>query len=218
MTLNLGANGIVLGPSSDRLVLEWGGRQISTLAVIQPQTPVCREKTEPVSLSGMTVVGENVRGDDEFDGNGPRMSTSVDLLVQPTRIDVRVAFRATETESDWSTAAKTETRTAYNVDPQWKITKVNGEHRLDHEFVDADHTINAFSFPGGLVARLEYVGDTGGDDIGKTKVDVTFHRLSVSMVEQGNCVPADSLRRLRDVNLLGPGSMLRFETLPPVSP
>src|SRR5690606_17636602 len=41
MTLNLGANGVPLSSKSNRITLEWEGKVISSIAVIQPETPVC---------------------------------------------------------------------------------------------------------------------------------------------------------------------------------
>ena len=41
MTLKFGANGVQLDNTSARLVLEWGGKPVSSVAVIQPTTTVC---------------------------------------------------------------------------------------------------------------------------------------------------------------------------------
>lgn len=210
MTLNLGGNGIVLGPNSERLVLRWGGADISTIAVIQPQTPVCRTRTQVVRPDKLTVVGDHTRGDREFDGHGPNASTTINLIRSDARVDVRALFVATETQSDWTTARKLETRVAFNAPVGWRIESIHGQTTFSHGYRDTDHAQDDFEFPGGLVKRLVYVGDTSGDDVGETRVEITFNEFQVTLAETGDCVSPHAMQAIRDRGAISPATLERL--------
>jgi hypothetical protein len=61
MTLNLGGTGVVFTAQSQRLVLRWQEQEISTIAVIQPITPVCKSRTLTVPVGNVTYVPHTQR-------------------------------------------------------------------------------------------------------------------------------------------------------------
>jgi len=131
-------------------------------------------------------------GDREFGGNGPSISTTVELSIEPgARRSVRatVNFTATEIGGDRSTVAGNWTRTIYIAPENRTIAEILSDTSSSIDFVSAhsagleigmggdmteldSYGIRSFE-PIGMqalpdseaVSRLFYVGDTGGNDI-----------------------------------------------------
>jgi hypothetical protein len=195
MTLKFGASGVQLDDASERFVLKWDGREISTIAVIQPETPVCATKVERFQPGKITYVPPHVRGDREFKGHGPKVTASVALDVGPSSIQARVSMNAKETKKDWTTASGTKNVVIYNAPPGWRIERVVGGLASTFSYEDSDLTLDSFELgSGGPVQRFVFTGDTGGSEAGtRTQVDVSFNELSIELVETGDCVSPDRL-------------------------
>jgi hypothetical protein len=213
MTLGFGAAGVQLTSTSQRFVLEWEGKQISSVAVIQPQTPVCQSKIVAFTPGQVTYVPPHTNGDREFDGNGPAVTARVDLLVRPQSIDARVYMRARETESDWTTAEGTKEFPLYKPDPGWQITGVVESTVTTHSYTDSNHSLDSFDKgSGSAVRRFVFVGDTEGDEAGtRTKVDVAFNQLRIQQSQTANCVPAPAIKALRDTKAIDAKTLERLE-------
>ena len=169
MTLKFGATGVQLTDTSQRFVLEWEGRQISTVAVIQPQTPVCESRIVRLPLTRVTYVPPHTRGDGEFDGNGPVVDARVNLLVRPQSIDARVYMKAQETSSDWTTAEGTKVFPLFKPGPDWQIDGVVEDTVTTHHYVDTNTTDDSFDKGSGTaVKRFVFVGDTDEQRGGNT--------------------------------------------------
>jgi hypothetical protein len=214
MTLSFGAAGVQLDDASQRFVLEWEGKQISTVAVIQPQTPVCQSKVVQFTPGPVTYTPPHTRGDRDFDGNGPVVDARVDLLVRPQSIDARVYMRAQETKKDWTTAEGTNDFPLFRPDPGWQIDGVVEGSVTMHHYVDSNHTNDSFDKGSGTaVKRFVFVGDTDGDEAGtRTKVDVAFNELRIQETQTANCVSA------RAILALPTHSAIRAQTLQRLKP
>ena len=214
MTLRFGANGVQLDGQSSRFVLQWGGRVISTIAVIQPATPVCKSNVAPVDSVTVTLRPPKTQGDSDFDGHGPRVRTRVDLLPSPRALTVRVFMRAKETKSDYSTAEGDQTFPVYTPPPGWEIENLVEPRSMNpHTYTDGTVDRNDdFNLGGGPVKRLLFVGDTSGDDAGvKTQVTVSLNRLHVQLTQVGNCVSDTAARAARAQELLDDGTFNRLK-------
>jgi hypothetical protein len=210
MTLNLGSAGVALGPSSQRLVVRWQEADLSSVAILQPFIPACREDVRSFSPSPITLIPPLVRGDPEFSGNGPEVFVRVVLTQTPERIDATITMRAEETESDWTTADGTITRTIYQPPPGWAIQALVGETESAIGYIDSGHDDETLS-PAGPAGTFTIVGDEEGDDVGRhTRVDVAFESLQVELVEVADCVPPNALRQLDLQGLLSPSARTRF--------
>lgn len=214
MTIKFGASGVQLDSTSERFVLVWGGREISTIGVIQPPTPVCEEKIISIQPGSITYMPPHVFGDKDFDGNGPRVIADVRLSVGPRDIVARIYMDAKETKSDWTEARGTTVNTIYTADPDWRIDQVLGPLVSHHEYIDNDdHVSDSFDLGGGgLVRRFVYVGDTGDDEAGtRTKVDVTFNQIRIRVVKATHCVPAGTVRQLHKEGLIDDSTYNRLK-------
>lgn len=213
MTLNLGANGVPLTSTSNRITLEWQGKQISSIAIIQPTTPVCRERTEVYARDTyLSFTPPHTRGDREYKGHGPRVWATAQWAHDEARVSVRLWMKAEETESDWTTAEGDRVETYYTAPPGWRIESVLGSLDSSAYYIDTDHSEDRIGGgPSGPVREFVFRGDRAGDEAGTyTGVDVYFNPLTVELVEVANCVSARSLRTLRATQLLAP---LTFERL-----
>ncbi len=213
MTLKFGATGVQLDDASGRFVLEWEGREISTIAVIQPPTPVCVSRLVRVPPGRVTFMPPHTRGDRDFNGHGPKVNVTVTLLVTPQAISGRVYMKAKETKRDWTTAEGTKDFLLFTPDPGWRIDRAAGDDASSHEFTDGDHADDSFDLGSGdLVKRMVFVGDTSGSEAGtRTKMDVTFNDLRVELTQTTNCVPDRAIRQLRQLNLINPVVFSRLQ-------
>jgi hypothetical protein len=220
MTISFGAGGVQLDDQSRRFVVEWQGKPISTIAVIQPETPVCETKVITVPSATVTFTPPKVgRGDADFDGNGPIVTTRVSLITTPQTVQATIFMQARETKSDWTEASGSETFSLYTADPGWKIDGVHGEQFHTHSYIDSNHSTDSFDRgSGGLVKRFEYVGDTDGDEAGtRTQVKVIFNQLKIEVTKTENCISPRTVqsllqqKRMLHRDLITERSLLRLE-------
>lgn len=213
MTLKFGATGVQLDEHSERFALEWEGRTISTIAVIQPATPVC--ESQVANVDGLKVTFRPPRagrGDADFAGHGPAVTTLVTLFPAADALRARVYMKARETRSDWTEASGSQDFELYRPPTGWVIERLPGATQASHSYVDSNHNLDSFDLGGGLVKRLEYVGDTDGDEAGtRAQVTVVFNRVPVELRQTGNCVPQGTVRALKDRNLISPAALQRLE-------
>lgn len=217
MTLNLGANGVPLSSASNRITLEWEGEQISSIPVIQPVTPVCREQT--VEYARTTYLSftppHTGMGDREYAGHGPEVWATARWELVGDQVSVRLWMKAQETRSDWTTAEGVRVEPYYTAPPGWRIERVVGDVESSAHYVDTDHNLDRVGGgPSGPVKEFVFRGDRRGDDAGTyTGVDVYFNPLTVELVEVGDCTSPSALRALEAAGALAPSTLRRVEAL-----
>ena len=192
MTLKFGANGAALNPQSERIVLKIADQELSSIGIVQPDTPTCESKTIPVTPNPEEYIPPKVKGDGEFNGNGPHIWATVRLIVKPRRLDAEIYMRAKETGDPWrgepSEAKGTKEVTLYTPDPGWKIESVVDQNSSHFSYIDPDENLDSKPGGSGPVKRWLFQGDTQGSDIGKTSVKVTFNTLRIVVTQSINCV------------------------------
>lgn len=123
-----------------------------------------------------------VGGDQEYKGHGPFMSSQIQLYVfNGNELWASVYLDAIETKSDWTEAEGTAWFMLYKAPKN--IAAINSVTFFQHQFTDTDHAHDIFSFaPSNLVQKLDYVGDTYGNEAGsKTGVKVYFNPISLTL-------------------------------------
>jgi len=221
MTLNLGAAGVPLNTNSQRLILRWDDRNISTIAVIQPSPDICETKFDNHGPSNITVMPRHAtmpgksRGDREFDGNGPHMYCYVRLYNMGNRVEARIVVRARETKSDWTYGTRDQRFTIYSADPGYEIESIVTPTTANHSYTDNDHSVDVFN-GSGPVQKFMFNGDGSGNDIGSnTKVTIQFNALRVQLKETGDCVSSATLRSLELSNKISPELKTKIESMRP---
>lgn len=214
MTLKFGANGVQLDKSSSRIVLEWGGKQISSVAVIQPSTPVCSSKIQTVNPGtiGPYIPPKVGQGDSDFNGNGPDVNADVTLIVTPHALSAKVHMHAKETKSDWTEVEGWQTYQLYAPEPGWKIEQVIGKTSSSHHYIDSNSTEDSFDLgTGELVRRFVYVGDTDGDEAGtRTSVKVTFNDIQLVLAQTANCVSDTAVKGAQATGMISSHAAARL--------
>ena len=216
MTLNLGANGVPVSSTSNRLTLEWQDRLISSIAVIQPATPVCREKTETYTRSTyLSYTPPHTRGDREYSGNGPEVWATARWISDGAHVNLRLWMKAKETRSDWTTAEGERIEPYYTAPSGWRIDSIEGNVESSAHYVDTDHNDDRQGGgPNGPVKEFKFRGDRDGDDAGSyTGVDVNFNPLVVKLVEVANCAPASTVKSLQIKGLIAPDTIKRMQPM-----
>ncbi|MBK8702854.1 MAG: S8 family serine peptidase [Saprospiraceae bacterium] len=157
----------------------------------------------PAAITGLCP-SNKIAGDHEFGGNGPRLSGSINISISPdgNNLLARIDFIARETGGDWSEVRGSWTRTIYTAPPGMRILNINStpsvniNHLLigggrDEFWQGCDGDEHAF-VPGGPIARMVVVGDTGGADISgdadcncDTRINrIEFNSISVSLTNR----------------------------------
>jgi len=118
------------------------------------------------------------RGDREFNGNGPRVETSITLEIRnTTEIWAIINFTATETVSDFSTVSQRFERRVFRSPGNRRISEILSPRTTNINFIsprggeqfigatgDSNNTVTNTE-PMNFIRRMAIVGDTGGDDI-----------------------------------------------------
>ncbi|WP_437677735.1 hypothetical protein [Sorangium sp. So ce131] len=131
-------------------------------------------------LSTDFFVPPHVGGDAEYNGHGPSVGLQVELSVfNDNELWAAVTMDALETRSDWTRATGTAWYRLHTANGT--IVDVSSPTAFVHTYTDTDHAHDIFSFaPGSLVQKLDYVGDTRGNDAGrKTGVRVYFNPITI---------------------------------------
>ncbi|MER2514572.1 MAG: hypothetical protein ABTQ25_19550 [Nitrosomonas ureae] len=216
MTLNLGANGVPVSSASDRLTLEWQSRPISSIAVIQPATPVCEEKPETYERNTyLSFTPPHTRGDKEFSGHGPEVWANARWSNEGTHVNFRLWMKAQETRSDWTTAEGERTEIYYTPPPGWRIDSIANSLESTAHYIDTDHNDDRQGGgPNGPVKEFKFRGDRSGDDAGSyTGVDVTFNPLVMKLVKVADCAPASAIKSLQIKDLIAPSTIKRLQPM-----
>jgi len=191
LTANLGGNGIPLNSGSDQIILKYKGNILSEIPVIQVAPEICDSKAARTEPKSHTLVPTLTRGDREFDGNGPYVTSWVKLKLSQDKKNLRAEMymEAKETRSDWSTAKKTQTITLYNAPNNWVIEKITTNPMSIHRnYLDDDHALDTYNIGGGPVEKMVFTGDLSGDDIGRTQVEISFRPINLQLRENKDCV------------------------------
>lgn len=120
-----------------------------------------------------------IRGDREFGGNGPKVTGSVSLIKNRNVYQAQIKFSAKETKHDWSHVTGEWTRDVLFLPVNWKVNKIISPHQntyfdytvstmpsRGHMFTDGGYRPGTLSISRtGIVKRLQFIGDTGGNDI-----------------------------------------------------
>jgi len=198
MTLNLGSNGVPISQLSKRIILRWNNKDISTIAIIQPNPVICESSTyqfQPTSISYMPPL---TRGDEEFAGHGPEIYALVSLKIENKRnLVANVYMRAKETKSDWTTAEGNKKFVLYTANSDKIIESIIGPNFASYSYIDNNHNMD--EFPGsGPIRRFRFMGDGKGNDVGyHTRVEIDFNNIKLQLKDANDCISTYMLKSLQ---------------------
>lgn len=216
VTINLGSNGVPLDASSKKIELLSGTKLITAIPVIQPVTPVCQTKTVPFKGEPITFTPPHVgSGDNDFVGHGPKITTRLTLSVKGDGVDFSLFMDARETKSDWTEVSGKKSGTFYTPEHGWKVESVTPDHSEDSfTYSDGDHQ-PVTRYPGsGPVAYIKYIGDTEGDDVGRTGETINFKQVDIELVQTTDCVSPKMVKKMLDRKEMRPETAKRLSSSP----
>ena len=225
MVLDLTAGGANVGTEDRRILFGWDGEVQSVVPVLSPgaATPSCEIRTALVTGDPQTFTPPHVRGDKDFDGNGPcvRLGVTLDQDALGQSVRARLDLEAFECDEDFAkpeedyTTARGSTRVTLFTVPAAgdRILQVNLDSTFEARWIDSDHTDDLLTFAGTQpVEKIRSVGDTDGDEAGiRTLAEVFFREMRVTYEDCGGTEPPipepppPATARL-SVSLLGSGS------------
>ena len=221
MTLNLGAAGAPVNTSSQRFILRWNGRNISSIAVIQAAPKICETEYHEFTPGNITFIPPRVgNGDAEFGGHGPSVYCSVTLINYGDHINARINMDARETKSDWTEAEGSNEFDIYHADPDKTIEKIVSPVAANIQYTDSDHE-DDFYGGNGCISSFNFVGDTDGDEAGtRSNVTVAFNSIRLQLKEKGDCVSTQMLQMLYLQKRMSPNLLQQIRVLEnrPVNP
>jgi hypothetical protein len=205
-TINLGTTGLKLTPQSQKIsVLTTANPpvELSGINVIQPQPKICEERdTPPLAIGPVSLVADShTGGDGEFNGNGPHVQIAFQMFPLGTDLRYLMTIIATETGGD-GTQFRGFGGGTLSLNPPlpagFTIVSVNGATASAADYTDQDSKDDHVSpNNGGPVREFVVVGDTSGDDFGKTGIkSVSFNTVGLHIKETGNCVTKAEARTL----------------------
>jgi hypothetical protein len=204
-TINLGATGLKLTERSQRIVVSTTAQpviELTAINIVQPQPKICEERDLPPNTpAAISFLPENhIAGDKEFGGHGPHITAS--LVILPVQGSLTYVFTmiARETGGD-HTEVRGMTSGTLQLNPPlpsgMRILSVNGQLESDVEYIDRNHDNDTLPANGGPVREFVFIGDTDGDDVGRTRLlRASFNPLGLHAVEVGNCVTRSQARSL----------------------
>jgi len=121
-------------------------------------------------------------GDNEFDGNGPDVSSSVSVFVRNGNVYATISIAAAETKPDRTTAQGSTTIRIWSQTATSKATRLKISDDYDnHSYRDNDHDVDVFS-GSGPVAQYRIMGDGKGNDVGRhTQVTIVFNPITIDV-------------------------------------
>lgn len=216
LVANLGSNGIQLTDRSNKLVLKWNNQLVSEMQVIQPVIEPCNIRERNLTgLSKIVLVPQHKaapgfsKGDREFAGNGPCVSGWIQLYTKNSGRELWAESYVQMWECPDNLGKIREDYTYGDIRKVHKITTAdNGwyfksikDNRIDRfEFIDNDHHPNTIAGEG-PVSNYKIIGDTGGADIGESRLEITLKSIAVTLEEYGDCIRNPNKFNPLDANL-----------------
>lgn len=204
MILNLGLNGIRLSSASTRIVLRWNDRDMWTIQIIQPEPDICDTYHVHKQFNDISYAPPLVKGDREFNGNGPNIFANVRLINGGNRLIARVYMRAQETRSDSTTGEGFKEYTLYTTTSGKIIQTVLSDLYCEKYYTDETVYVDEF-YGYGPVRLWTFIGDTRGDDVERgTKVKISFNKIGLVLKDTGSCVTKSTIMMLKTQNAISP--------------
>ena len=156
----------------------------------------CPLTTVTVPSQTILMVPPHVRGDREFDGNGPCVRFSYDLRTQDTGSTLLASYfmhafecsgSFSSPQSDFTAAEGRRETVLFSAGPDSLIRSYTVANSMDENYIDTDDSDDFFAFGGSSpVLSLQFTGDTGGDESGtETGVQIVTQEFQLTFENCG---------------------------------
>ncbi len=116
---------------------------------------------------------------------GPSCPSGSTSRRRATRLVAYVNIDAIETQSDWTRVAGTQRQVLYTAPSPISLPVTSQPQSFTWQYTDVNHNPDGWGFPETtnplrLVKFLSCVGDTSGNDVGRTGCYVDLHPITIS--------------------------------------
>jgi len=190
MLINLGANGILLTKTSEKLILQYQHGEKYTIPINQAVLPKCKTIEKTIEPLDYVYTPPHTYADQDYDGNGPAVTASVNIHNRGDSLVAEYYMKAQETKSDWTTAEGYHEEIIYKATPGYKIVYHYPTYTI-YSYTDTDHEDDWFAVGNGAAREFIFIGDTDEDDEAgsTTSVTVKFNKILVKEQQISNCIP-----------------------------
>lgn len=198
--LDLTESGVEIMPNAQEIVLSWNDQIQSEIPIlVHQQTLQCETRTHPIypvskSLKPPALSDNSCQGkpDKDFHGHGPCVRFNMRLGLDSERKNLTASYwmNAWECPDDFARYKRDCTEALgsgsvvlFTAQDNEKILSFDAQSFVSDEYIDNDHYADFSYFTGTEpIDKLEYVGDTKGDEAGtRTSVKMTFKRIDLQI-------------------------------------
>ncbi|MCE7042048.1 hypothetical protein [Dyadobacter sp. CY312] len=203
--LNLGYNGLTPKDSSDKIVINWGNKEVSSIPIVHPEPKICQ--SIPFTIKNTTTptfVPEKIEGDEIFGGNKVKINLVVFLRNDKNSVWASVTMLASEWEKDKDERSTDKTAAHGSKEflifqaPYGKeIEKIEGSKvlafsRTYSTSVDNEEVLEPME--SGMGSYRLFVNKKNQRVIGTyTGVQLIFTRIPIVLKEISNCVSSNAI-------------------------
>jgi len=198
--LDLTESGADISPITREIVFSWDNKVKSEIAVLTHEKilecttseKVINPGTDTFTPPAVTNSPYDGRPDKDFAGHGPCVTFRLNLNLDSARRTLTATYTMDAWEcpddfsrikSDYTQAIGTRTITLYTAAEDEKILSFNVQSSFNDQYIDTNHQQDIRYFSGlSPVDKLEYTGDTSGNEAGtRTCVKVTFRSIKLQI-------------------------------------
>jgi hypothetical protein len=192
--IDLTNGGAALPPTASEIILSWNNKLQSEIPILTHiQTLDCRSEPKPLApgLAQTYTPPHTGSGDRDFYGHGPCMRVNMSLELDAAKRNLYATFTvsAFECNANWSSRKDhtkvygTKRVTLFTANEDESITGFDAATSFSDSHRDTGHN-SFFTYYSGTapVEKIEWIGDTKGDEAGtKTGVVITFRQFNVNV-------------------------------------
>jgi hypothetical protein len=198
--LDLTESGVEIMPNAQEIVLSWNDQIKSEIPIlVHQQILQCETRTKTIYPGSKSLkppaLDDNIcdgKPDKDFYGHGPcvRFNMRLNLDSERKKLTASYSMNAWECPDDFDKYRNDCTEVygsgsvvLYTAQDNEKILSFDVQSAVFDQYIDNDDE-NDFSYFGGTepIDKLEYVGDTDGDEAGsRTSVKMTFRRINMQI-------------------------------------
>lgn len=147
---------------------------------LEPKTKVY-EIPNPDAMV-VTPVDKHGEGDTNFFGHGPKIDIDGEYRIENDKLVFEMSMDAREEGGDETRLTGSQERVVYTPPVGWKVAEIRSQDQQTYRYIDRDHKEDHAEFgANNLFSSLRIIGDSWGDDLGKTKVTAKLNPVVIAI-------------------------------------
>lgn len=130
----------------------------------------------------LTPVDKHGEGDTDFFGHGPNVDISGEYSIEDGKLVFEMHMDAQEDGGDMTRLTGSQRRVVYTPPVGWKVAEIRSQAEQSYRYKDSNVKEDVATFgPNNIFEKLTIVGNTWGDDLGKTKVTAKLNPVVIAI-------------------------------------